>query len=72
MSGNGKSTLCKILFKKLNLSAIYLDGINFKENWVEIDKNQRDKIISKKTSAEEWIIDGNYNKTLKGRFDNLV
>ena len=53
MSGNGKSTLCKILFKKLNLSAIYLDGINFKENWVEIDKNQRDKIISKKTSAEE-------------------
>lgn len=69
-SGTGKSTLCEILAKKLKLPAIHLDAINFNENWVEIDKKERDKIISAKAKEEKWIIDGNYNKTLKERFDN--
>ena len=68
-SGSGKSTLCDILSKELNLPAIHLDAINFKENWIEIDKTERDKIILSKASGDKWIIDGNYNKTLKERFD---
>ncbi len=68
-SGSGKSTLCDVLSKELNLPAIHLDGINFKENWIQIDKEERDKIISNKSSEDKWIIDGNYNKTLKERFD---
>ena len=67
--GSGKSTLCKILSKKLNLPAIHLDAINFNSNWVEIDKKERDKIISDKTSEDKWIIDGNYSKTIKKRFE---
>ena len=67
-SGSGKSTLCNILSKELNLPAIHLDAINFNENWVEINKEKRDKIISNKSSEDKWIIDGNYNKTLKERF----
>lgn len=68
-SGSGKSTLCNILSKELNLPAIHLDAINFNSNWVEIDKNERDKIISTKAEEDKWIIDGNYNKTLKERFN---
>lgn len=68
-SGSGKSTLCNILSEELNLPAIHLDAINFNANWVEIDKEKRDKIISMKSEEEKWIIDGNYNKTLKERFD---
>lgn len=68
-SGSGKSTLADILSKKLNLPAIHLDAINFNSNWTEIDKTERDNIISEKSSEEKWIIDGNYNKTLKERFD---
>lgn len=68
-SGSGKSTLCNILSKELNLPAIHLDAINFNPNWVEIDKTERDKIISAKSSEEKWVIDGNYNKTLKERFE---
>ena len=68
-SGSGKSTLCNILAKELNLPAIHLDAINFNANWVEIDKKERDKIISAKSSEDKWIIDGNYKKTLKERFD---
>ncbi len=68
-SGSGKSTLANILSKELNLPAIHLDAINYEPNWVEIDKAKRDKIISDKSNDEKWIIDGNYNKTLKERFD---
>lgn len=68
-SGSGKSTLCNILSKELNLPAIHLDAINFNSDWVEIDKTERDKIISARSSEDKWIIDGNYNKTLKERFE---
>ena len=69
-SGTGKSTLATLLSKELNLPAIHLDSINFNENWTEIDKNERDRIISEKSKDEKWIIDGNYQKTLKERLDN--
>ena len=68
-SGSGKSTLCNILSKELNLPAIHLDAINYEPNWVEIDKSERDKMISDKSNEDKWIIDGNYNKTLKERFN---
>ena len=68
-SGSGKSTLCTILSKELGLPAIHLDAINFNPDWEEIDKQERDKIISAKSKEDKWIIDGNYNKTLKERLD---
>lgn len=68
--GSGKSTLTTILSKELHIPAIHLDAINYKANWVEIDKNKRDSLIKAKTKEEKWIIDGNYNKTLKERLDN--
>lgn len=68
-SGSGKSTLASILSKELAIPAIHLDAINYNANWVEIDKEERDAIISSKTDDERWIIDGNYNKTLKKRLN---
>ena len=68
-SGSGKSTLCNILSKELGLPAIHLDAINYEPNWVEIDKTERDNMILSKAQDDKWVIDGNYNKTLKERFD---
>lgn len=68
-SGSGKSTLTNVLSKELNIPAIHLDSINYNANWVETDKNERDSIISSKADEQRWIIDGNYNKTLKERLD---
>lgn len=68
-SGSGKTTLANILSKELDIPAIHLDSINYNANWVEIDKNERDKIISSIANEERWIIDGNYNKTLKERLN---
>ena len=68
-SGSGKSTLATILSKELDIPAIHLDAINYNANWVEIDKTEREKIILERANEEKWIIDGNYNKTLKERLD---
>ena len=68
-SGSGKSTLCNILSKELGLPAIHLDAINYEPNWVEIDKTELDNMILSKAQDDKWVIDGNYNKTLKERFD---
>ena len=68
-SGSGKSTLATILSRELDIPAIHLDAINYNANWVEIDQTEREKIILKKSNEEKWIIDGNYNKTLKERLD---
>ena len=68
-SGSGKSTLANILSKELDIPAIHLDSINYKPNWVEINKDERDAIISSKANEQRWIIDGNYNKTLKERLE---
>lgn len=59
-SGSGKSTLANILSKKLDIPAVHLDAINYKDNWGEIDKTERDKIIEEKANEDKWIIDGNY------------
>ena len=69
-SGSGKSTLANILSKKLGIPAVHLDAINYKNNWVEIDKKERDKKIEEKANEDKWIIDGNYNKTLMQRLEN--
>lgn len=68
-SGSGKSTLCNILSKELKLPAIHLDAMNFNANWVEVDKEERDKLILNKASEDKWIMEGNYSKTLKERFN---
>ena len=66
-SGSGKSTLSTILSKELNIPATHLDAVNFNSNWEHIDPQKRDSIIISKANEEKWIIDGNYNKTLKER-----
>ena len=71
-SGSGKSTLANILSKKLDIPAVHLDAINYKNNWVEIDKTERDKIIEEKANEDKWIIDGNYNKTWLENADLII
>ena len=52
-SGSGKSTLANILSEELKLPAVHLDAINYISNWVEIDKDERDKIISNKSAEDK-------------------
>lgn len=68
-SGSGKSTLCNILSSILNIPAIHLNSFNYLPNWTKVDTEKWDSIILKKLDSPQWIIDGNYNNTLRTRLE---
>lgn len=67
--GTGKTTLSNILSKLYGIEATHIDGIHHMENWVQRDKDERDKIILDIVKRDKWIIDGTYKATLKPRFE---
>lgn len=67
--GTGKTTLGNILSKIFEIPVLHIDGLFYEANWVESDKNVRDKKILEFANKEKWIIDGNYSSTLKQRID---
>lgn len=69
-SGNGKTTLTNNLGRMLNLPVYHIDGMNYLENWVPRDKEERDKMILSKIKENKWVIDGTYHATLKQRLEN--
>ncbi len=68
--GTGKSTLANNLGKELDLPVCHIDSINYFENWVQRNKNERDEIILKKINEEKWVMDGTYVGTLDTRCKN--
>jgi adenylate kinase family enzyme len=65
--GSGKSTLSRILSEKINLPVVHLDKLFWKEGWINISKEEFDILLNKELKKEKWIIDGNYDRTLKER-----
>lgn len=66
-SGSGKTTLGRELSEKLNLPLIHLDKINWKDNWTTIAKREFDELLMQELIKPEWIIDGNYKRTIPTR-----
>lgn len=62
--GSGKSTLARRLSQKLNLPCIHLDRLFWKPNWVQTPKDEFDALVVKELEKDNWIIDGNYKRTL--------
>ena len=65
--GSGKSTLGKKLAKEYNLPLIHLDSIYWRNNWRNISDEEFDKRLEEEMGKDSWIIDGNYNRTIKRR-----
>lgn len=59
-SGSGKSTLAKQLSEHYNIPLLYLDCVNFKENWVLRNRDEGRRIVDEFMQNENWVIDGNY------------
>ncbi len=68
--GSGKTTLANKLASLFELPIINLDNINFKKNWIQRDIKERDRIIRKKMTENEWIMEGIYNTTLLERAES--
>ena len=65
--GSGKTTFAEKLNKKTGLPLYYLDAIWHKPDKTHIAREDFDEQISRIFDTSEWIIDGNYNRTLEMR-----
>lgn len=66
-SGAGKSTFARKLRDKTNLPLYYLDMIWHKPDKTNISEKEFDAILNDIVGRKNWIIDGNYQRTLEMR-----
>ena len=65
--GSGKTTFAEKLNKITNLPLYYLDAIWHKPDKTHIPREEFDQRISEIFATDEWIIDGNYARTVEMR-----
>lgn len=65
--GAGKSTLARALGEKLGLPVVHLDKLWWLPDWVTRSPEEFDALLENELAAPEWIIDGNYLRTLPER-----
>lgn len=65
--GSGKSTFARKLRDKTNLPLYYLDMIWHKPDKTNVTKEEFDRQLEEILTKEQWIIDGNYQRTLEVR-----
>lgn len=68
--GAGKSTFAGKLRDLTGLPLIYLDRIWHKADRTTVTREEFDAALEQAMSGEEWIIDGNYIRTLEMRLQN--
>jgi adenylate kinase family enzyme len=65
--GAGKTTFASELSVALGLPVIHLDRHYWKHGWVEHTQAEWDRTVSELAGGEQWIMDGNYSRTLQLR-----
>lgn len=65
--GSGKTTFAEKLHTVTGLPLYYLDAIWHKPDKTHISREEFDERISEIFKTPEWIIDGNYNRTIEIR-----
>ncbi|HAX83257.1 MAG TPA: adenylate kinase [Ruminococcaceae bacterium] len=65
--GSGKSTFARKLSKYTNTPLCYLDKMNWNSDKTTVTREVFDKRLSEVMQKDEWIIDGNYMRTMEIR-----
>lgn len=65
--GSGKTTFAEKLNNLTGLPLYYLDAIWHKPDKTHIPRDEFDRRISEIFATPEWIIDGNYSRTIEMR-----
>ena len=65
--GSGKTTFAERLNKITSIPLYHLDAIWHKPDKTHISREDFDQAISEIFNTSEWIIDGNYNRTIEMR-----
>ncbi len=66
--GAGKSTFSRALKRKTGLPITYLDLLYHRANKTVVSRLEFDIKLFFKMLKKEWIIDGNFNRTMEWRF----
>ena len=67
--GSGKTTFAEKLHKKTGLPLYYLDAIWHRSDRTHISREDFDERIKEIFAEDEWIIDGNYSRTIEMRLE---
>ena len=68
--GSGKTTLSRILGEKTGLPVIHLDQIFWSPgNWKHLERTEFDRLITEEMEKPQWILDGNYSRTIELRLE---
>ena len=65
--GSGKTTFSEKLKNLTKLPLFYLDAIWHRPDRTHISREEYDERLSEILSMDEWIIDGNYQRTMETR-----
>jgi len=65
--GAGKSTFSKKLASLTGLPLIHLDRLGWRGTWEAVPREEFDALLARETARDDWIIDGNYSRTLPAR-----
>ena len=65
--GSGKTTFAEKLNKATGLPLFYLDAIWHKLDRTHISREEYDARLTEILKQDEWIIDGNYSRTMEVR-----
>lgn len=67
--GSGKTTFTKELGARTGLPVIHLDQLFWHPGWVKTPDEEWDRLIAELCARGEWIMDGNYGRTLAPRIE---
>jgi adenylate kinase family enzyme len=67
--GSGKSTFASQLGTVLKLPVYHLDAYYWHPGWVPTPDNEWDEFQNRLITNDQWIIDGNYGRTLEIRMN---
>ena len=68
-TGSGKSTVAASLAEIMSCPCIHLDQLYWGPNWQESPDDQFFLDLSEAISGDVWVLDGNYSRTEKLKFD---
>jgi adenylate kinase family enzyme len=65
--GAGKSTLAAELGRLLQLPVRHLDALRWDPGWKLLPQREWEELLDRLVAEDEWIIDGNFERTLPPR-----
>ena len=65
--GAGKSTFARALAEKTGLPLVHLDKLYWHGDWAHLSREDFDLVLQPELEKPQWIIDGNFSRTLPHR-----